>query len=56
MEDTRRKLAWKRLQKNIVMDGDTIISKRTGEVLNHEFDSTYGKDSFKPIFYSLYRP
>ena len=30
MEDTMRKLAWEGLQKNIVMDGDTMIDKRTG--------------------------
>ena len=27
-----RKLAWEGLQKNIVMDGDTMFDKRTGEV------------------------
>ena len=32
--DTVRKLAWDGLQKNIVMDDDTIIDKRTGEVLD----------------------
>ena len=41
MEDTIRKLAWERLQKNIVMDGDTTIDKRTSEVLDPEVDSTY---------------
>ena len=41
MEDTMRKLAWEGLQKIIVMDGDTMIDKRTGEVLNSEADSTY---------------
>ena len=41
MEDTLRKLAWKGLQKNIMMDGDTMIDKRTGEVLGPEADSTY---------------
>ena len=46
MEDTMRKLAWERLQKNIVMDGDTMIDKRTGEVVNPEVDSTYWKDKF----------
>ena len=40
MEDTMRKLAWEGLQKNIVMDGDTMIDKRTGEVWNPEVDST----------------
>ena len=46
MEDTMRKLAWEGLQKNIVMDGDTMIDKRTGEVLDPEVDSTYWKDKF----------
>ena len=44
MEDTMWKLAWEGLQKNIVMDGDAMIDKRTGEVLNPEVDSTYWKD------------
>ena len=46
MEDTIRTLAWGRLQRNIVMDGGTMIDKRTGEVLNPEVDSTYWKDKF----------
>ena len=46
MEDTTKKLAWEELQKNNVMDGDTMIDKRTGEVLNPEVDSTYWKDKF----------
>ena len=46
LEDTMRKLAWEGLQRNIVMDGDTMIDKRTGEVLNTEFDSTCWKDKF----------
>ena len=41
-----RKLAWERLQKNIVMDGDTIIDKRTGKALGPEVDSKYWKDKF----------
>ena len=43
MEDTMRKLTWEGLQKNIVMNGDAMIDKRTGEVLNPEVDSTYWK-------------
>ena len=43
MEDTVRKLAWEGLQK---MDGDTMIDKRTGDVLGPEVDSTYWKDKF----------
>ena len=46
LEDTERKLAWERLQKNIVMDGDTKIDKRTGEVWSPEVDSMYWKDKF----------
>ena len=34
MDDRIRKLAWEELQKNIVMDGDTMIDKKTGEVLD----------------------
>ena len=41
MEDSMRKLTWKELQKNIVIDGDTMIDKREGEVLDSEVDSTY---------------
>ena len=46
MKDIVRKLTWEGLQKNIVMDGDTMINKRTGEVLNPEVDSTYWKGKF----------
>ena len=41
-----RKLAWQGLQKHIAIDGNTMIDKRTGEVLNPEADSTYWKDKF----------
>ena len=46
MEDKIRKLAWEGPQKNIVTDGDTMINKRTCEVLNPEVNSTYWKDKF----------
>ena len=46
MDDTVRKLAWEGLQKNIVMDGDTMIDKRSGEVLGPEVASMYWKDKF----------
>ena len=46
MEDTVKKLAWVGLQKHIEMDGDTMIDKRTGEVLDLEVDSIYWKDKF----------
>ena len=51
MEGTVRKLAWEGLQKNIVINGDMIIDKRTGELLDPEVDSTYWKDKF---LYSLW--
>ena len=46
MEDPVRKLVWKGLQRNIVIDGDTMIEKKTGEVLNSEVNSTHWKDKF----------
>ena len=46
MDDTIRKLAWEGLQKNIVMDGDAMIDRRAGEVLDPEVDSTYWKEKF----------
>ena len=46
MEDTMRRLAWEGLQKNIVMDDDTMIDKRTGEVVGPEADSRYWRDKF----------
>ena len=46
MDDTLRKLAWEGLQKNMVMDGDMMIDRRTGEVLDPEFDHTYRKKNF----------
>ena len=46
MDDTLRKLAREGLQKNIVMDGDTMIDKRTDEVLSPEADSIYWKNKF----------
>ena len=41
MVNTIRKLAWEGLQKNIVMDGDMMIDKKTGVVFDPEVDSTY---------------
>ena len=46
MEDTVRKLAQEGLQKNIVMDGDTMIDERTCEELGPETDTTYWSDKF----------
>ena len=46
MDDAIRKLAWKRLQKNVVMDGNRMIDKRTGVVLGPEVYSKYWEDKF----------
>ena len=46
MEDTMRKIARKGLQKDVVVDGDTMIDKRTGEALGLEADSTFWKNKF----------
>ena len=46
MGNTIRKLAWEGLEKNIVMDGDAMIDKITGDVLDPEVVSTYWKDKF----------
>ena len=46
MDDTLRKLVWEGIQKNVVMNGDMRIDKRTGEVSNPEVDSTYWKYRF----------
>ena len=46
MYDTLRKLAWYQLQKNIVMDDETMIDRKTGEVLDPEVDSTYWEKKF----------
>ena len=46
MDATLRKLVWDGLQKNIVKDGDTMIERRTGEVLDPEVDSTCWQNKF----------
>ena len=46
MDGTVRKLAWDGLQKNIVIDGDTMIDVRTGEMLDPEVDSTCWENKF----------
>ena len=48
MDDTLRKLVWEELQKNILMDYDKMIDRRTGEVLD-EVDSAYWKENFRLI-------
>ena len=50
MEDTIRKLAWEGIQKNIVMDSDTMINKRAGEVLILRSILHIGRVSSRPIF------
>ena len=49
MDDTVRKLTWDELQKNIVMDADTVIDRRTGEVLDPEVDSTCRQNKFEGL-------
>ena len=49
MDDTVRKLTWDELQKNIVMDADTVIDRRTGEVLDPEVDSTCWQNKFEGL-------
>ena len=46
MEDTMRKIARKGLQKDILVDGDTMIDKRTGEVLGLETNLAFWKNKF----------
>ena len=46
IDNTIRKLAWEGLQKNIVMNDDIMIDKRTGEALGLEVDTTYWKGKF----------
>ena len=46
MEDTVGNLLGTRFKKYFLMDGDTMVNKRTGEVLNCEVDSAYYKDIF----------
>ena len=40
MDDALRKLAWDELQKNIAIDGNMMIDRRSGEVSGHEVDYT----------------
>ena len=44
--DILRKLTWEVLQKNIVMDNETMIDKGTGEMLDPEVNSSYYKNKF----------
>ena len=46
MDDILRKLAWDGLQKNMVMDGDVMIDRRTGEVLDPEVNSICWQNKF----------
>ena len=47
IDDTLKKLTWDELQKNIMMDGDTIIYRRIDEVMNPEFIPHVRKTKFK---------
>ena len=46
MYDMVTKLTWDGPQENMVMDGDTMIDRRAGEVLDPEVDFTYSKRKF----------
>ena len=46
MDDAVRKLGWDELQKNLVIDGDMMIDRRSGEVVSSEVDYTLWKDKF----------
>ena len=46
MDYTLSKLAWDRFQKNIVMDGDTMIDGTTGKALGPGVDWTYARNQF----------
>ena len=50
MENTMRKLAWEGLQKNVVIDGDTMIVKEQVRCWVLRFILHIGKTIFKPIF------
>ena len=52
IDDTEKKVAWKRPQENITEDGSVMIDTRTGEVLAPEFDYT----QILSQFHSLYGP
>ena len=51
MDDAVKKLAWTPLQENTVADANTLIDKKTGEVLGEALD--LGVDHTR---YNLYRP
>ena len=46
MHDTMGKLTSDWLQEHIVMDGDTMIDRRTGKMLDPEVDFMYWKYKF----------
>ena len=51
MDDAVRKLAWKHLEENMVVDSDVLIDKKIGEVVDPEVNYTC-----KCYILSLYRP
>ena len=53
MENTMRKLAWEGLQKNVVIDGDTMIVKEQVRCWVLRFILYIGKTIFKPIFIAV---
>ena len=53
IEDPVRRLAWEGLQKNIVMDGDMMIDKRTGGVLDLAVAFKYWKEKVLADYIAL---
>ena len=54
MNDMLRKLAWESLQKNIVLDGDKMIHRRTSEVLDPGVDFMYWRDKFLKVDFIVF--
>ena len=46
VDDALKKLAFKHFQDNTLVDGNTLIHKKTGEVLDPEVDYTTWKYKF----------
>lgn len=41
MADAIKKLAWKHLQENMVVDGGMLVDRTTGKALTHDVDYTH---------------
>ena len=46
LNDAVRRLAWKQFQENTVVNGDMLIDKKTGAVLDPELDYICYKEKF----------